>query len=1097
MRQCPLCSSLYADSAEFCPQDGRVLFLPDPLLGRLIDGKYRIEALMGGGGQGAVYRATHVHLRRPAAIKVVRGAFVADPAVAERFKREALAVAHLKHPYIVTVHDFGVAQDIGAYLVMEYLEGHSLCDEIRQGTRIPLGQALELMRQICAGVQAAHENGVIHRDLKPDNIFLEARADHAFAVKILDFGIAELWGSAGGQAHDLAGEGAPRPGDTRHVFGTPAYMSPEQCLGEPLDARTDVYSLGCVFYEMITGRPPFMFTGTTALDVKHLRATPQPPSALEPSVPEALDAVLLRALAKDRDARFMSAEELGRAVAALGVSVGPGRPAPFAPASPEAIPVRRSADTLAFRHGPGVEPPHNLPEPVTSFIGRGREIAAVERLLSENRLVTLTGPGGCGKTRLALEVARQQLPDYVDGVWLVGLAALADLSLVPQAVASALGVSEEPRQALVDAIIEYLQHKRALLVLDNCEHLTAACAPLVGALLRACRRLRVLATSQHALGAPGEATWQVLTLSLPDASDTSPESIERSEAARLFVERARLGRPDFSLDGQNASVVAEICAQLDGIPLAIELAAARTRLLSPEQIAERLGDRFRLLVGGDRTAQARQRTLQGAIDWSYELLSPQERSLFDCLSVFAGGFTLEAAEEVCGGGSGSADVLELLSELADKSLLVAGERDGRARYRLLETLRQYGARKLHEEGGAGDARARHRDYFLRLAQTAEARLSGPEQGEWLDRLEVEHDNLRAALEWSKADASTPLALLRLAGALAKFWHVRGHWREGTAWLEAALSGKAGGGSTERAKALDGAGVLARVLGNYGRAATYHQEALELYRAAGDVRGQASALNSLGFVAQWQGDYGRAARLHEEALALARAAGDRGEIANSLNYLGISARSEGDVERAAALFEECLALFRELGDEREIANSLNNLAVVLASRNDLDRARALFEENLELRRRLGDKWGTATSINNLGQVALLQGELDRAAALLKEGLTLYSEAGDRRGMAYSLEGFVGLAAALGEAELALELAGATAALREAIGSPLSPAELAELDRQLEGAREVLGPERSERALEVGKGLSAEQALARALEMSASPPPSAGENPQPAG
>jgi serine/threonine protein kinase len=542
MRQCPLCSRLYEDATEFCPQDGRVLFLPDPLLGTILDGKYRVDALLGGGGQGAVYRTMHVHLQRTTALKVVRGAFVADADAIERFKREALAVARLKHPYIVTIHDFGITAEVGAYIVMEYLAGHSLYDEIRRGSRVPVGPALELMRQICIGVHAAHKQGIIHRDLKPDNIFLETRDDRSILPKILDFGLAKLWDRSGlddGRRDTTDNSAADR------VFGTAAYMSPEQSLGEPLDARTDVYSLGCVFYEMITGRPPYLFTGSATINLKHLEDTPQPPSVFEPSVPDALDAVLLRGLAKQRDERFQTAEEFGRALDAIRaqtdsrvtISGASTFSSAYQPSRSPAEPFEAYAVHYAAA---AVVPPSNLPQPVTNFIGRQNEIGVVTRLLSTNRLVTLTGPGGCGKTRLSLEVADQLLPTYPDGVWLVELAALADLSLVPQAVASVLGVSGEPRQLLVDALIDLLRSKRALLVLDNCEHLISACATLVSTLLRGCRYLRVLASSQHGMGILGETTWSVFSLSLPDRRDPSLESAEYSEAR---IRRWKRGKP--------------------------------------------------------------------------------------------------------------------------------------------------------------------------------------------------------------------------------------------------------------------------------------------------------------------------------------------------------------------------------------------------------------------------------------------------------------------------------------------------------------------------------------------------------------------------
>ena len=396
-----------------------------------------------------------------------------------------------------------------------------------------------------------------------------------------------------------------------------------------------------------------------------------------------------------------------------------------------------------------VGPPSNLPLQLSSFVGREKELAEVRRLLQDTRLLTLTGPGGCGKTRLAVVAANELLGRFEDGVWLVELAPLADPSLVPQAVASTLGVRERPGSSLAVALSDYLRTRKLLLILDNCEHLIDACAELAEAWLHSSPGLRVLATSREALGITGEVAWPVPSLSLPDLRRLPDlESLPRYESARLFVERTAAVRPDFTLTEQNASAVAQVCYRLDGIPLAIELAAARTKVLSVEEIAARLGDSFRLLAAGSRTAMPRQRTLHATMDWSHKLLGQKERVLFRRLSVFAGGFTLEAAESICAGEELQRDeVLELLSQLVDKSLVVAQERDGAARYRLLETVRQYGRERLEEAGEAALVREQHAGHYLAVAEEAEPELKGERQLAWLERLEQEHDNLRVAMAW--------------------------------------------------------------------------------------------------------------------------------------------------------------------------------------------------------------------------------------------------------------------------------------------------------------------------------------------------------------
>ncbi len=434
--------------------------------------------------------------------------------------------------------------------------------------------------------------------------------------------------------------------------------------------------------------------------------------------------------------------------------------------------------------------PNNLPIQLSSFIGRERAIAELKGLLSTTRLLTLTGAGGSGKTRLALQMATNLLADFEHGVWWVELAALTDPTLVPQQVASSLGISEQPGRQLMDTLSDALQPKKLLLVLDNCEHLIAACAQLVETLLRSCADLRILTTSREAFTIPGETIWPVPSLGVPDAYHLPPrEGLVKYEAVHLFIERAVSVLPTFRLTQENASALAQVCRRLDGLPLAIELAAARVKVLSVEQIAARLDDSYRLLAGGSRTALPRQQTLQATIDWSHHLLSEKERILFRRLSVFMGGFTLEAAEAVCAGnGIEQDEVLDLLSHLIDKSLVAVAQRSGEARYRLLETIRQYGQDKLQEFGEAANLRRNHCDWYVGLSERAESEILGARQGSWFDRLEVEHDNLRAALGWSLEQKEAETAA-RMGAAIWRFWLLRGYMSEGRRWLERALAGR--------------------------------------------------------------------------------------------------------------------------------------------------------------------------------------------------------------------------------------------------------------------------------------------------------------------
>ena len=787
---------------------------------------------------------------------------------------------------------------------------------------------------------------------------------------------------------------------------------------------------------------------------------------------------------------------------------------------PSAFPPLRSLQAFA----------NNLPVQLTSFIGREKEIQAVKSLLARTRLLTLTGSGGCGKTRLALQLAADLIEEYSDGVWLVELAALSDPALVPQIVAAALGLREEPGRSLTQTVTDYLQTKTLLLVLDNCEHLVEACAHLVEILQRPCPRVKIVATSREALGVSGEQVYRVPSLLVPDpAGLVKTQSnvvavVSGYDGPRLFVERAGLHQAGFALTPQNASEVVSICQRLDGIPLAIELAASRVRSLSLGQIAARLQDRFRLLTGGSRTVLPRQQTLRAAIDWSYDLLTQREQVLLARLSVFAGGWSLEASEQVCAGeGIEERDVLDLLTSLVDKSLVVfeaEQEDEAGARYRLLETIREYGWERLTECEEAAEWRRQHRDYFLALAEEAEPKLAGAEQAEWLERLESEHDNLRSALGWCQAEEGGAEAGLRLAGALWRFWEVRGYLGMGRGYLGEALSRVGAAGRTAlRARALNGAGNLADNQGDYEVARALYEESLSIRRELGDKQGIANTLNNLGIVSKEQGDYRGARVLYEESLSIRREIGDRvgiayslnnlgvvaheqsdytasqayheqslaikseigdqGGIAYSLNNLGTVALDQGDYGSSRAYYEQSLAIFREIGDQGSIAYSLNNLGVVAWHQDDSETARGLYEESLSIFRELGDKRGIAGSLNSLGNVARGRGDYRGARTLQEEGLAIRWELGDKWGIAESLEALATLAVAEGRPERAARLRGTAEALREAIHTPLPPNEREQYDRDLAAVREALGEAAFAAAWAEGRRMSMEQVIEYAL------------------
>jgi non-specific serine/threonine protein kinase len=575
------------------------------VIGTILDGKYRIDALIGRGGMGVVYRATQLALSREVAVKILQADLSPSATRVARFRREARLTAKPRHPNLVEIYDFGVAPGVGAYLVMELLGGRSLREELRARESLPPHEAIALVRAICAGLHAVHESGILHCDLKPENVFLVDTAS-GVTPKLLDFGVAK----------SLATEAAVAP-RADALAGSPRYLAPEQFVGDDLDRATDVYALGCVLYELLTGRGPFVSASVAGLVYHHVATTPAPPSARRAGIPEGLDLVVLRALAKDPSARFATASELAEA---LG---------PFEAA---AVPA----------------PAHNFPPPATPLVGRASEVEQTTAMLAGARLVTLVGPGGIGKTRLALHVAREVIGRFADGAWLVDLAPVTDAEGVVRATAAALGVRGEPGETLAKAVVGYARRRRMLLVFDNCEQVREAVAPFAARLLDAAPGVRILATSRSVLATGDDSVVVVPPLAIP-AADPLPDAARLAECAsvRLFVERAQPRVAGFCIGEHNAAALAALARRLEGIPLAIELAAARIAVLTVEQIVSRLEDRFRLLGGRSRMDSERHQTLRATMEWSYRLLDERERRLLNRLSVFVGGWTLESAVRVC------------------------------------------------------------------------------------------------------------------------------------------------------------------------------------------------------------------------------------------------------------------------------------------------------------------------------------------------------------------------------------------------------------------------------------------------------------------
>ena len=899
-------------------------------------GPYELIELLGAGGMGEVYRARDARLDRIVAIKILPTAFSADHERLHRFEREARSASALNHPNIVTIYELG--QDRSChYIAMELVEGKTL-RELLGSSLLPMRKAIEIAAQIAEGLTKAHEAGIIHRDLKPENLMV---SQDGF-VKILDFGLAKLASSGGGRSDKYNLSTSQTPAGL--VLGTVGYLSPEQVSGDGLDFRSDQFSLGLVLYEMVTGKRAFQRSTAAETLVAVLREPAEPIARQNRDAPAPLCWVIERCLAKEPEKRYVSTRDLARELAAIRDRF-----------SENAI---RQAETR----------PTNLPVQQTGFVGREKEVAAAKELLLRQgvRLVTVTGPGGIGKTRLATQVARGLVEYFPGGTHFVPLSALSDPDLVASVIAQALGIREAGGQSPLEILKRNLQDSlRApvLLLLDNFEHLVRA-VPTVAEILAAGPNLKILVTSRAPLHLYGEHEFPLPPLTLPDSrSMPSVEVLSQCPAVALFVQRAAAARPDFELNRENASAVAEICARLDGLPLAIELAAARVKVLSPSSMLTRLASRLQLLTGGSRDLPQRQQTLRAAIDWGYDLLSAAEQKLFRRLSVFVGGCNLESVEAVCDTkGDLDLDLLDGMASMVDKSLVQQVEQGkGESRFVMLETLREYALEKLEVSGEAALTKRAHAAYYLVLAEENATESSEAEGAGWLERLGLENDNFRAALEWLTETGNAEWGL-RLGTSLFRFWEVREYLAEGRDRLDRLLRLTEAGATTKlRMRALFAAGVL-----------------------AGE-----------------QGDYASAAALINESQDIAQALGDKTGVAVSLNALAVFARDRGDVEVAHILFEASLGLWRELGDQKAVARALSNLANVVKLQGEYGRARSLYVECHSIFRGLGDWTGVAWSLNYQGDVAHDQGDSAAARALYEQGLAIFREVDDRWGIAGTL------------------------------------------------------------------------------------------------
>lgn len=998
----------------------------------LIAGRYRVARPLGRGAMGEVYLAYDTRLNRYVALKFLTPAIVNRSDVAARCIAEARAAAGLDHPHVATVYDIGEAEDGRLFLAMAYYPGESLRERLSRGN-VTVADACRIASQIAAALSAAHNVGLVHRDVKPANILF----DTSGSAKLADFGVATLAG------HGPTTRGA--------IVGTLAYASPEQVRGEAVDARSDLWALGVVLYEMLAGRRPFAGDNPAVLLYGILHDDP-PAFPTGREISETACAIVTALLQKEVTGRPPSADAVARE---LEHSADLRHSGVRSALTSDVRPLRPPSERDELRGG-------SLPAMLTTFIGRERELRVAQSLLTSARLLTCTGPGGTGKTRFAIELAARVRDGFADGLWFVSLAEVSDASLVASSVGQALGLrdlSGTPAPARIAALV---RDRQILLVLDNFEHVLGA-TTFVADILAACPRLVIVTTSRTPLGIQGEQELSIPPLATAVSTDLNAQE---TEAVRLFAQRARNVRPEFTLDAANLAAVNAICTRLDGLPLAIEMAAAWTGVLSPSALLGRLGHSLDLLRSEATDRADRHHTMRNVVSWSYALLTERERAFLDRLTVFSGGLSLDAAaavgrrltettpnEEPASATAAipdTSEVLVILASLCRRSLLRQEEQtDGEPRFFMLEVVRQFGLERLEGVQQESAARRAHRAYFVALAERASPQLRGPAQGEWFDRLEREYANCRAVLETSlpgepqlqRCPDSVVTDAARLVTALHRLWLTRGPLLEGVTYVRRAIAAREQSAAVApglHAQLLADAGVLALARSLYVEARGYFQRALALQRELGDHAGVATVLNHLGWTTWVSGDLAAGEQMSNEAMSLHREAGNDFGIALSLNNLAWIAMLRGAYLRADKYFAEGLARHRRRGDQRSVGFSLGWMGVLALRRGDPARAEALHAEALTmlepvadhgyrhltlahigaarhaayepgdhvatiagtcpLLRAEGRLWPLASALTDLGQVLRDGGELERARSALEEALALRHEMGSRAGLA---------------------------------------------------------------------------------------------------
>ncbi|MFF1946309.1 protein kinase [Rhodococcus qingshengii] len=914
---------------------------------------------IGRGGFGVVYRCAQPNLDRMVAVKVLTANV--DEENRRRFLREQRAMGRLTgHPNIVGVLQVGSIQSGQPYIVMQYHSRGSLEARIRRQGPLTVNETLRLGVKLSDALETAHRSGILHRDVKPANILFTQFGEPVLA----DFGLAHIQG------------GFETNADV--VTGSPAFTAPEVLSGQAPSVASDIYSLGATLFCSITGHAAFERRSGERVVAQFVRITTEAlPDLREHGLPDELCGVIERAMSRTSAERHISAQEFGSELHSIEVLRGVPNEDTDLDAKPETGRPVHSKFSLEALNTPLRA--GNLPLELTSFIGRRRELAETKSLLVRHRLVTLTGIGGVGKTRLALRAGDAERRAYPDGVWLIELGNLADQTLVTSLVAAALGLRKSPLSP-EDMLVAFLRSRQALLILDNCEHLVDAVAELAENLLRACSRVRILATSREVLGVNGEGVLRVPPLRLPDPGHTpSLQGLPQYEALTLFAERAAIVVPSFELTDQNRVAAAQVCQRLEGLPLPIELAAARLRAMSLEQILTRLANRYDLLTRGSRRMPSRQQTLRLCVDWSYELCSTREQLVWSRLSIFSETTELDAAEQVCGEGMDTEEFLDTLTSLVEKSILIREEQNTTVRFRLLETLRDYGCEKACETGEYPNLRKLHRDWYEQLVLDAEADWISERQLGWIARLDREQPNIREALEFCAADSPTDGA--RMASALYSFWSVRGLYREGRRWFARFLPHHDRLTVADHAKALEAACVLAELQGDIKGARNVLQDGLALIGETTEPVARSYLDHAEASLAFFTGDLPQACRLFERSLTVPHRTGHDAMQVEALTFLGMSYDLLGDTARATAQYQHALEFTELHGESSGRVYALWGMAVLLWRQKDLGGAKELLRGGIRLARLADDPVATAICLETLAWIEGSGGFPQRAAVLM--------------------------------------------------------------------------------------------------------------------